>query len=305
MLRHQEEEKSAPPVVALDERVQQVNDISAPTKPRWWVLYDEYVADNPVYWKETQRPDLSALTPKLRARALESREKRRSSTTARRFLETLGVYVAITLVMCLVFSILENQFKGDLRSGIGMLAIPFLTPLLAAIGLAKGIALEREKRTWDVLLLTHLSPAQLLGGRALAWLAGTLPAGLMFSCFTLACVLNGSLPPLALAVSTPIFLTMALPSVVIALRAGLFARTAEKATSRAGLLQIGPVLLNCVAMIVGAAGLLAVRDMGWRPTALAAFLIPLWMSLVNIVWAGWLWRRLLRDFHKAPCDFSG
>ncbi len=268
-------------------------------KPGWRTLYELYVADNPVFWKETNRPDLSAFTPKMREK-IQSNQKKASNKQKDWKFYTLQIIYSITypLILGYLFTIFFNNLNFKFPF-ISFLLAPLLTPIGIAAMLSRNIPMEREKRTWNALLMTHLPPAQILAGKCLPVVRQVLLMNSMFFLMALPSIWTGRVPAIALLAAIPLLLTMNLPGALLALRAGLFGKSPEKAAKSAGFLQLGPLLLNLAAGGVGAVGVLFVARFGWL------LLVPWLIAAVNVLWARALWLRLLRDFHKAPRDFSG
>lgn len=307
MLQHREQEQNTP----LSQVQVPITQISAtqpePSKKSTWrELYEEYVTNNPVYWKESQRPDLSALNPKMRAKALANREKREASSKPAwlRLLESIaGVAIFATIIWSVTY------FMGNAKMPSFAL---YISPLIGSLGtgvaLTRNLILEREKRTWDALLLSQLTPAQILLGKVLPGLKQI--GWLAFSCLLLLApaLWQGTVPLWSLAIALPLVLTAPLPGAMLALRVGLHAPSMEKGMSQASKQAIVPFLINILAAMAGVMGMVALLRLasGVLPAWFGVLaLVPWLMGLLNLMWARGLWRALLRDFHKAPTDFSG
>ncbi|MGC4048026.1 MAG: hypothetical protein QM758_29885 [Armatimonas sp.] len=260
-----------------------------------------------MYWKESQRPDLSALTPKIRAKALANREKREAKPKPawRNFLESLA---SIGIVCAILWGVSYFLAKSHVPP-IGLYIAPMLGTMGMGAALTRSIILEREKRTWDSLLLSNLTPAQILMGKFLPWLRQIAWVTLSMSIFLTPTLINGTLPLWVLALAAPIMLTAYLPGGMLAMSAGLHAPSMERGMARMNKLVLLPVVANLVAAGAGMIGIQALLHI------IPGVLIPAWLSVLvlapwlmmvlNLLWTRKLWHGLLRDFHKAPSDFSG
>ncbi len=188
----------------------------------------------------------------------------------------------------------------------------YISPLIGSLGtgvaLTRNLILEREKRTWDALLLSQLTPAQILLGKVLPWLKQI--AWIAVSCLLLIApgLWQGTVPVWSLAIALPLILTAPLPGGMLALRVGLYAPSMEKGMSQASKLAVVPFLINILAAMAGVMGMVALLRLasGVLPAWFGVLaLVPWLMGLLNLMWARGLWRALLRDFHKAPTDYSG
>ncbi len=299
MLRQQpltEEETATQAFVHAPEETTQAT-AEAP-KLGWRTLYETYIADNPVFWKETNRPDLSAFTPKMRTQILNKRDK--IALNPKKIKDkTLSIFFC-SILFFLISSMIFHFIKYSHMPPFIFFFSPFIIPIGLGSQIARNICLEREKRTWDSLILTRLTPAQILAGKLLPVLRPLFMGNLAMPLLLAPAFWTGRVPAIALLAAIPLLLTMNLPGALLALRAGLFGKSPDKASTRALLLQFGPLLLNLLAGIAGAVGVLFIaRFFGWL------LLVPWLVAAVNVLWARALWLRLLRDFHKAPRDFSG
>jgi hypothetical protein len=307
MLRQQqlteEAKKTATPFVRAPEET--APTVAETRKTGWRALYETYVTDNPVYWKETNRPDLAALSPRVREKVLSKREKigARSQTPIRKIGPLLAVYPGVVLFGWIFVKVAFIQFKASAGGFSGIVIMPFILPAIISLALSKNIYSEREKQTWTSLILTKLTPEQIILGKYLPWLRSVLLMNLVYASFSFGLIFEHMISPWILLVIIPMVLTMNLPGGFLALRRGLFAQAAEKTFARSLGEQLGISVPNLIVTMLGIFGVMALGQ-PWLAGLRWLMLVPWLWSGVNILWARALWRGLLRDFHKAPKDLS-
>lgn len=219
--------------------------------------------------------------------------------------------------------------------GIVLLAAP-LTRLPATI------SREREKQTWNALLLSRLSPETILGGKYAAGLVSSLTALLFFLPLTVLAATLGGVPVLNVGLGMVVLTAMAAMLSMTSLYASWKQETTVKANNEAGLWMLG--------LVFGAAGVWGLGSLVWgvisyfltgtfgatMPDVLrillqsAAWLNPFVALVLAILPTGgpqvlpWvkvllplvfllfsaglsvkLWKKMVRDFWKTPRDFSG
>jgi ABC-type transport system involved in multi-copper enzyme maturation permease subunit len=150
-------------------------------RARWWAWLDRpAVSDAPVRWKERYVGELGLLA------------------FARKLPRWAGVGLALLLGL-LASSLLPGTTDVFVTHGLGLMVV---ASLLVAVRSSGAISRERERQTWDGLLVTPLEPYALVRGKLwgivhsirpymLAYLAGTLvwavSNGLLAAFITVVC----------------------------------------------------------------------------------------------------------------------
>lgn len=307
-----------------------------PTVIEW---YHHLVTNNPVFHKET-----------LAQQRVHEKKQGSTRTTERAlaWLAVVGLYVGFFYLLGKIWG-LPNESE---RSSSGWILHTFLTiiqflvmVLALPLQAATMITQEREKMTWNALLLSRLSPLQILVGKGAAALrplwttfALLLPA-LILSAFAAQITLKG------IVAAQVILLLTAVLNTSIALCCSLFGKKSAQASGNAGgavmltllgfpaitgLLQAGPWIAYTLMNGGSSYGYVAPEWFNYLAAAINVFNpavatffgltapstipgLPLWLwFLVPTVYvlaaAGttWaIWQKMLGQFWKAPKDFSG
>ena len=180
----------------------------------------------------------------------------------------------------------------------GILGVFLTTLITSAPAAATTIVGERERRTWNALLLSKLTPAQILGGKAAHTLKLMLPSQLAVLAVGLAAVARGILSPLMLPLILLITLSHSVLAILLGLRLSLWSTNLRVALRKASGLGTG---LTVIAFLAATAGSAALFGLG-SPWLL---LVPLAYAILALSTARHLWRRLLNEIYQAPKDFTG
>lgn len=264
-------------------------------------LWRELVAENPIYRREL----LQVLTPSnlTEEKVNELREKRREELAAwealplsrkiwRRLRPQLFVFGIAYILVPLTLQWVEKGIVGGM---IGPISAGCLSSASAA---ATAIASERERRTWNSLLLSGFTPAQILGGKAAHLLKTQLIGQATLFTIGLAAAACGLIPLLAVVLVLIISLCHSLLATLMGLRISLWSPSVAVASKRAmwqgfllAFLAFGTVLATLLPLL--------------GTHSLALLLVPVVYVLSVLYAANHLWKRLLDEFYQAPKDFSG
>lgn len=297
--------------------------------PEWWA---HLITTNPIFQKEL-------LSQRRTAEKKQSATRTTEKTLG--ILGVLGLYAGMFYLISLAVPLPEATRQGYFWGMHGFLVVLQGLVLMLAMPLqaATTITGEREKMTWNALLLSRNSPLQILAGKA----AGTLrPIGLFYA---------GMLPALAITAtgtgmswtnflaSQVIIMVTALLNVTLSLYCSLTSKKSQQASGNAGGWAIVPLLglPGLTAITYAAPALMAsLMNTSFNPPAwfpwLAGFpnifnpiaAIVLSMTSAPHDWPAWLWifvpvfylvaatltirglwKRMLDIFWQAPKDLSG
>jgi hypothetical protein len=261
-------------------------------------LWREVVVENPVYRKESLIAiPINANLPEHKQ--LEQREAARRKRTDWEALSLPQKLWKKTFPLLLVFAVaytLVPVLALWLKSGVGGIASGFWGVLMGGLSASTAIVSEREKRTWNALLLSGLTARQILGGKLLFYLQQTLGVLLGVFVVAVAVVLRGHLPAVALLLIVPI-LASHLLTTLLALRISLWSTSVRQA-SRKALWCVLLVIPLLVSVLLAALALLGRVWGGFLLLPFAYAAIALSVSVA-------LWRRMQRELWSAPKDFSG
>ena len=309
---------------------------TSPTVIDW---YHHLITNNPVFHKET-----------LAQKRVQEKKQATTRTTERALggMALAGLYIGFFYIIA---KILEIQSPMD-RTAPGwalhsfLMVIQFLVMVLALpLQAATLITQEREKMTWNALLLSRLSPLQILVGKGaaalrplLATLTVLLPA-IVISAIVAQVTLKG------LLAAQVIMLLTALLNVTIAVSCSLFAKKSTQASGNAGgavmltllgfpaltgIIEAGPWIAYTVMNGGNPAGYNAPEWFHYlaslpnlfnpavatffglsNPSVITTlppylwFLVPTVYVMAAAGTTWFLWKRMLEQFWKAPKDFSG
>lgn len=264
-------------------------------------FWREVVTENPLYLREARAVAVPTNYSPEKAEAL--REKARAARArwdalpqaqklwrrARPLLITFAVcYALVPLVL--------EHLSG---SSIGPMIGPIISGLfLSAVSTAGAIVAEREKRTWNALLLTQLTPAQILGGKAANVLRVQLFAQAILLSIVLGVVARGDLPALVLLLFPLVLLPSTVLNTLVGIETSLWSTSLKEALSKATRRGAG---LGILTLAVGLATTLAL----FGKLSPALFLLPVFYCVFAVTASVRIWRRMLRDIWRAPKDFSG
>ena len=300
--------------------------------PEWW---EHLITNNPVFQKESLAQTRIQAKKQATTRATEK-------TLA--ILSVLGLYGGMFYLMSLAMGSTEPKsafwgmhgFLVVLQGLILMLAMPLQA--------ATAITSEREKMTWNALLLSRNTPLQILAGKAAATLRPiALFYGLLLPALAITAWGTGMTWANFLAAQVLILIT-ALLNVTVAIYTSLVSKKSQQASGTAGGWAIIPILglPGLTAITYAAPALLAslmntqfippvwFHWLAWLPNLFnpaAAIFAALSSSLIfgtNSGFPSWLWffvptfylvassltihglwKRMLAIFWKTPKDLSG
>jgi len=261
-------------------------------------LWREVVVENPVYRKESliATPINANLPEHKQLEQREAARQKRAEWDALSLPQKLWKKTFPLLVIFAVAYTLIPVLALWLKSGVGGLASGFWGVLMGGLSASTAIASEREKRTWNALLLSGLTARQILGGKLLFYLQQTLGVLLGVFMVAVAVVLRGHLPAVALLLIVPI-LASHLLTTLFALRISLWSTSIRQASRKA---------LWCVLLVIPifVSVLLSALALGGR-VAEGFLLLPFAYAALALSVSVALWRRMQRELGSAPKDFSG
>lgn len=297
--------------------------------PEWWA---HLITSNPIFQKEL-----------LSQRRIG--EKKQSATRATEktlgVLGVLGLYAGMFYLISLAMGQPQNVQQGYFWGMHSFLVVIQSLVLMLAMPLqaATTITSEREKMTWNALLLSRNSPLQILAGKA----AGTLrPIALFYGAMLPALVITATGTGMAwtnFLASQIVLIVTAFLNLSVSLYCSLTSKKSQQASGNAGGWVIVPLLglPGLTAITYGAPALVAqllntrFDPPSWFPwfavspnifnpiTALVATLstpgggYPPWLwvfvptfylVMASLAIRG-LWKRMLATFWQAPKDLSG
>lgn len=297
--------------------------------PEWW---EHLITNNPVFHKET-------LAQK------RTQEKKQGTTQLTEkilgVMATLGLYAGMFYLISL--AAVTPDPKPAFWGMHGFLVVLQCLVLMIAMPLqaATSITSEREKLTWNALLLSRNSPLQILVGK----LAATLrPVSLFYAVMLPALLITSLGTGMAwtnFLASQILILTTTLLNASVAIYCSLVSKKSQQASGNAGGWAIVPLLgLPGLTAIAYAAPALIANLMGgsfdppvwfhwvawlinlFNPAAgiffaltqapilnnlppWLWFFVPTFYLIVSSLTIRGLWRRMLEIFWKTPKDLSG
>lgn len=267
-------------------------------KPR--ALWTELITENPVY----RREQLQVVVPAsfTEEKTKEAREKRREELMKWERLSLPWKLWRHTWPQLLLFALaytLLPWLVQWLERTFGAMIGPIITSLLLSSSAAAGSIIgERERRTWNALLLSGLTPEQIVGGKVVFLLRGSLLIQLSILSFGLAALARNLIPGTLLLLLVPLLLSHNILGILVGLRTSLWSANLQAAVRRTMWQGIGLMVLTLLALAVG---LVALLGKG-----------PLWLLLLPLSYvplllgAAWrIWKKLLEEIYQAPKDFSG
>ena len=287
--------------MALSSQKQQALPVERAQENSLAALWREVVTENPVYQREARTVPIpvnyspekaEALREKVRA----TRAKWEALTPAGRLWKSTAPYLLIFVVFYFLLPIAMAYMRGG---SVGPLIGPLIGSMfVTAITTASAIVTEREKRTWNALLLTRLSPAQIIGGKVANVLRAQLASQGMLFVMLLVGVARGVMPALSLLLFPLIFLPTALLGTLVGIETSLWSKNLKGAVNRA-MWQGGG--LGLLALLV----VLATGFALFGKLPVFVLLAPVLYALLTMSASLRIWRRMLRDLWRAPKDFSG
>ena len=305
---------------------------STHTLREWW---DHLIVSNPVFQKET-----------LSQRRIQDKKQpgTRATEKALGVLAILGLYAGMFYLMSLVSGTTDPKpaFWGmhGFLVVIEALVLMIVMPLQAAM----TITSEREKQTWNALLLSRNTPLQILMGKA----AATMRPIVMFYAIVLPALLITALGTgmawTGFLAAQVLILVTALLNVSMATYCSLISKKSQQASGNAGGWAIVPILgLPGLTAITYAAPALLASLMGtsftppvwfhwlaWLPNlfnpaaaifaaltnpalfgpnsefpAWLWFFVPTFYMTVCCLTIRGIWKKMLGQFWKTPKDLSG
>jgi len=304
------------------------------TLAEWW---NHLITNNPVFHKES-----------LAQRRLQEKKQAGTRTMEKMLggMALTGLYIGMFYLIAKILEIPQT----DGRTSAGwvlhafLLVIEFLVVALALpLQAAMLVTQEREKMTWNALLLSRVTPLQILMGKTAAALRPVLTAltmllpAVVISAFVAQTTIKG------LLVGQVVIAVTALLNATIATYCSLFAKKSAQASGNAGGAAMLPILgFPALWGLIEAGPWIAYTMMnggnpaGYLPPEwfhyLAAFAnlfnpafalyfglttpipsVPAWLWLVSPIafltaaslTIRHLWIRMQTQFWKAPKDFSG
>ena len=287
--------------MALSSQKQQALPVERAQENSLAALWREVVTENPVYQREARTVPIpvnyspekaEALREKVRA----TRAKWEALTPAGRLWKSTAPYLLIFVVFYFLLPIAMAYMRGG---SVGPLIGPLIGSMfVTAITTASAIVTEREKRTWNALLLTRLSPAQIIGGKVANVLRAQLASQGMLFVMLLVGVARGVMPALSLLLFPLIFLPTALLGTLVGIETSLWSKNLKGAVNRA-MWQGGG--LGLLALLV----VLATGFALFGKLPVFVLLAPVLYALLAVSASLRIWRQMLRDLWRAPKDFSG
>nr|WP_309687009.1 hypothetical protein [Armatimonas sp.] len=287
--------------MALSSQKQQALPVERAQENSLAALWREVVTENPVYQREARTVPIpvnyspekaEALREKVRA----TRAKWEALTPAGRLWKSTAPYLLIFVVFYFLLPIAMAYMRGG---SVGPLIGPLIGSMfVTAITTASAIVTEREKRTWNALLLTRLSPAQIIGGKVANVLRTQLASQGMLFVMLLVGVARGVMPALSLLLFPLIFLPTALLGTLVGIETSLWSKNLKGAVNKA-MWQGGG--LGLFALLV----VLATGFALFGKLPVFVLLAPVLYALLAVSASLRIWRQMLRDLWRAPKDFSG
>jgi hypothetical protein len=310
-----------------------LNDTVAAPTSGVRALWESVITHNPLYRKErhTQKVQREKRTPQARL-------------TERLIGTAFGVCFYWGVAYLIQFISRTQTLPEDAQAAhqmlyAALLAVYGATVAFAPINLAAmSITQEREKQTWNALLLSRLTPVQVLGGKAAAALVPSLMAGAFLLPPLIGAAVAGHVPIGSFAASQAVIGVTTLLTTSLALFFSFIGRRTQNAVSTAtaagmSLLFATPLLTFSIYLVaalvshfVGTAfepdpafGILALLPNVFNAGAallctlpqtigipdLARAAAPLVYSATAVAGSVALWKRMLRHFFQAPKDFGG
>ncbi len=163
--------------------LRQLQRAGVPPRQRWWSVRRRPVSDDPLRWKESQVEGVAPLIALRRVpRWLGVVAVAVATTVAG--LTILGqsasgypsAWEVVVLLAKLPPSEWSQQFQpaGERFRGLGLLAM-FLATLLLGLRCSGAVTGERERQTWEALLLTPLAVKQLLRSKLWGIVSASYP----------------------------------------------------------------------------------------------------------------------------------
>lgn len=263
-------------------------------------LWTELITENPVYRREQLQVAVPASFTEEKTK--EAREKRRQDLALWEGLSRPRKLWRLTWPQLLLFGIgyvaLPFLVQWIERTAGAMIG-PIITSLLLSSSAAAGSLVgERERRTWNALLLSGLTPEQIVGGKVVFLLRGSLLIQLSILSFGLAALAHNLIPGTLLLLLVPLLLSHNLLGILVGLRTSLWSANLQAAVRRTLWQGMGLMVLTLLALAVGLVALLGKAPMG-------LLLLPIAYFFFQLTAAWQIWKKLLREIYQAPKDFSG
>ncbi|MGC4048025.1 MAG: ABC transporter permease subunit [Armatimonas sp.] len=341
--REQEEQKSgtfripAPPTTTerQEERSVQPQAEAAAVHQEGKGFWASVMRENPVLHKELR----SIFFPAKQTESQRKLQRLVAGVTA------TAIYAAVMLAMREILKGMPAEAHQTAWYVLYGILIGIQSIILLAAPLTRlpaTIAREREKQTWNALLLSRLSAETILGGKYVSGLISSLVALLFFLPLTVLAAVLGGVSVVAVGMGMAVLVAMAAMLAMTSLYASWKQETTVKANNEAGLWMLG--------LVFGAAGFWGLGSLLWG--ILSYFLtgafstpmpdfwrtglqVPAWLNPFVALWATSmpdgstqilpivktllpltflafsttvsvkLWKRMVKNFWAAPRDFSG
>ncbi|WP_309715024.1 hypothetical protein [Armatimonas sp.] len=267
-------------------------------------FWREVIVENPVYQREVGTVAVPVTCPPEKAEALREKHRKnradwgklplwqKSWRTLRPYLITFAIVYALVPLWLTYLSHGSGGFIG-----------PLIGPLIggmfgASVMTTAAITGEREKRTWNALLLSRLTPQQLIGGKVASILRTLLMGSGILIPIALAFVVRGLLPPATLLLIPLVLLPNLLLTTLVGVRTSLWSKNSQEAQKKTMWQGLG---LSLLALIVTLSTLLA----HFEKAPLALLLLAPVYCLIALLASKRTWQKLLGELWRAPKDFSG
>jgi hypothetical protein len=93
---------------------------------------------------------------------------------------TVTSAIAIIALCCAMFEVCLSEGYGNHPLGLASIWPGILAPLLIPALMAGAVAGERERQSWDVIVLSRMSPAEIIWGKLLSRVAPLLWGSMFF-----------------------------------------------------------------------------------------------------------------------------
>jgi hypothetical protein len=283
------------------ERTTAPSTVTAPMESSLAAFWREVITENPVYQREAHAIQVPAsYSPEKaeahRAKLCAAQAKWEALPTPQKAWRRTRPYLVL---FGLAYALIPLVLPWLTRGGGGGLIGPLISGLFISTALTgASIVGEREKRTWNALLLSRLTPAQILGGKVANVLRVSLFALTGLLTMGLALVARGVVSPAVLLLLPLVLLPNALLSVLVGVEISLWSKNLKEAASK-NMWRLGG--LNFLAFLLCL--LTVVVLFGHLPPAL--WIVPVLYCLICVHAARRVWQRMLRSLWDAPKDFSG
>ncbi len=267
-------------------------------------FWREVVVENPVYQREINVLAIPAGYAPEKADALREKVRKKQQewatlTRGQKAWRALRPHLIVFAIGYTLIPLLLTYLSGGSGAMIGPLVGPVIGGLFgASMVTAAAIAGEREKRTWNALLLSRLTPQQIIGGKVASILRALLIGMGSLVALLLSAIAHGFLSPTVLLLVVLVLLPNLLLTTLIGVRTSLWSKSAQEAQKKSLWQGLGLgvlVLLTLVPILLALFGKAPIALLLLAP---AYSFIALWVSQR-------IWQKMLGELWRAPKDFSG